>query len=191
RRRLRVQLRAPGGGRAPGRSFPGDRERRRRRRVGLLVRRRPPAGRAAQRGGEPGARLLRGRRTAHPDRRQPAARTARAGPGLAARFERLAERAAESVRAEGVPRQEIETRRRIAHLRFSGQDSVVEVPYVTGRLLRPVFEERYTALFGHRPEGRPIELESVRVIASSRPPAPVPAGASAATPAGALVETPP
>ena len=113
-----------------------------------------------------------------------------AEPGLAARFERLAERAAESVRAEGVPRQEIETRRRIAHLRFSGQDSVVEVPYVTGRLLRPVFEERYTALFGHRPEGRPIELESVRVIASSRPPAPVPAGASAATPAGALVETP-
>src|SRR5207245_8849488 len=98
---------------------------------------------------------------------------------------RVAERGAERVRAEGVPRDGVEARRRIAHLRFSGQDSVVEVPYVAGRPLRPVFEERYTALFGHRPEGRSTELESIRVIASSRPPAPVQAGGSAATPAGA------
>ncbi|MEK7799026.1 MAG: hydantoinase B/oxoprolinase family protein, partial [Acidobacteriota bacterium] len=92
----------------------------------------------------------------------------RAAPGLGARFERLARRAVEAVRAEGVPEEAIEVRRRAAHVRFFGQDSAVEVPYDPARALHPLFEERYTALFGHRPEGRAVELESIRVVASSR-----------------------
>ena len=92
----------------------------------------------------------------------------RAAPGLPARFERLARRATEAVRAEGVQQEAIEVRRRAAHVRFSGQDSAVEIPYDPARPLRPLFEERYTALFGHRPEDRAIELESIRVVVSSR-----------------------
>jgi len=93
----------------------------------------------------------------------------RALPRVGALVERLAARARERVESEGVPGEEIEVRRRSIHLRFAGQDSVVEVPYAEGLSLREAFEERYAALFGHRPEGRPIEIESIRVVASSRP----------------------
>ncbi len=104
----------------------------------------------------------------------------RAAPGLPARFERLARRATEAVRAEGVKEESIEVRRRAAHVRFSGQDSAVEIPYDPARPLRPLFEERYTALFGHRPEDRVIELESIRVVASSRAVGALAAGPDAA-----------
>src|SRR5206468_10498487 len=86
-------------------------------------------------------------------------------------MDRLAAQAAALVESEGVPKDRIEVRRRAAHLRFAGQDSVVEVPYAEGMALEQAFEDRYTALFGHRPEGRPIEVESIRAIASSRLPA--------------------
>ncbi len=90
-------------------------------------------------------------------------------PRLKALVERLAEEAIRRVESEGVPRDGIEVRRRTIHLRFAGQDSVVEVPYTEGMSLRKTFEDRYAALFGHRPEGRPVEIESLRVVASSRP----------------------
>ena len=93
----------------------------------------------------------------------------RTEPGLEARFEHLERRAIDAVRAEGVAPQAITVRRRVAHVRLLGQDSAVDVPYERGRPLRPLFEERYAALFGHRPEGRAVELESIRVVASSRP----------------------
>ncbi|HEX7240572.1 MAG TPA: hydantoinase/oxoprolinase family protein, partial [Longimicrobiaceae bacterium] len=95
---------------------------------------------------------------------------------------RLAEMAAEAVRAvaaEGVPEADVEVRRRIAGVRYAGQDSVLAVEWDPDRPLRDVFEERYAALYGHRPERRPVELESLRVVASTRaaepPPAPDPA----------------
>jgi 5-oxoprolinase (ATP-hydrolysing) len=92
----------------------------------------------------------------------------RSEAGLPARFERLERRAIDAVRAEGVPGDTIAVRRRVAHVRLAGQDSAVEVPWDPPRPLRPLFEERYAALFGHRPEGRAVELESIRVVASSR-----------------------
>jgi 5-oxoprolinase (ATP-hydrolysing) len=92
----------------------------------------------------------------------------RSEAGLSARFDRMERRAIEAVRAEGVPGETIAVRRRVAHVRLMGQDSAVEVPWDPPRPLRPLFEERYAALFGHRPEGRAVELESIRVVASSR-----------------------
>ncbi len=86
-----------------------------------------------------------------------------------ARLERLARRAAEEVRAAGVPPDRIAVRRRLAHLRFTGQDATVEVACEAGDSLGKAFEARYSELYGHRPEGRAVELESLRVIASERP----------------------
>lgn len=117
-------------------------------------------------------------------------------------MDRLAHQAVALVESEGVPEDRIEVRRRAAHLRFAGQDSVVEVPYAEGMALQQAFEDRYTALFGHRPEGRPIEVESIRAIASSRlkpdddrGPAPaavaaVAAGSRRAYFGGATIDTP-
>jgi 5-oxoprolinase (ATP-hydrolysing) len=87
------------------------------------------------------------------------------------RFDRLARKAVSEVEREGIPAGAIEIRRRIAHLRFRGQDATVEVPFEEGIPLLTAFERRYLELFGHRPEGREVELESLRVVASSRAPA--------------------
>ncbi|HEV2132213.1 MAG TPA: hydantoinase B/oxoprolinase family protein, partial [Longimicrobiaceae bacterium] len=95
----------------------------------------------------------------------------------------LAASAARAVEAEGVAEEEILVRRRIANLRYRGQESVLELEYTPDLSLREAFGRRYEEVYGHRPEERPVELESLRVIASSRPveepsanrPAPFPA----------------
>ena len=91
---------------------------------------------------------------------------------------RLSEQAIAAVATEGVARDRIGVRRRIAQLRFAGQDSTLSVEPEPGTSLATLFERRYQEVFGHRPEGRPIELESIRVVASSHP-APPPAAPEA------------
>jgi len=86
---------------------------------------------------------------------------------LASRFEPLAEAAARSVARAGIPAEEIVVRRRILHLRYAGQDSTIEVDYETGASIEERFSERYQELYGHRPEHRSVEVESIRVVASS------------------------
>ena len=98
----------------------------------------------------------------------------------------LADDAREAVGREGIAAEETVIRRRIANLRYLGQESALGIEYTDGNELAPAFERRYQELYGHTPEARRIELESLRVIASTRPrplprpPAPEP---FAATPA--------
>lgn len=72
------------------------------------------------------------------------------------------------VAREGLRRSEIEIRRRIVTCRFLGQESALALEYYEGEALRQAFRERYRALFGYVPQGRQIEVEAVRVVASSR-----------------------
>jgi len=86
-------------------------------------------------------------------------------------LEELAQDAVAKVIQEGVlAREEVMIRRRIASLRFAGQDATLEIDLDAplGQLGER-FEDRYRSVFGHRPEGRAIELVSLRVVASSRP----------------------
>jgi 5-oxoprolinase (ATP-hydrolysing) len=80
----------------------------------------------------------------------------------------LTEQAQESVASEGIPRDEIVVRRSMANLRFLGQDSSLSVEYDHRRTLQEVFLEKYQDVFGHLPKGRQIELESLRVVCSSK-----------------------
>lgn len=80
----------------------------------------------------------------------------------------LSEEAVRAVETEGLPVSEIGVRRCILNLRFVGQDSVLSVEYDESLALQRAFEDKYSEIFGHRPEGRQVELESIRVIASSR-----------------------
>jgi 5-oxoprolinase (ATP-hydrolysing) len=93
-------------------------------------------------------------------------------------FDDLAAEAADAVAREGVPRGEIAIRRRIANLRYVGQDSTLTVEWDADGPLRDAFEARYAAVYGHRPAARPVEVESVRAIASTHvadpPPPPSP-----------------
>lgn len=84
-------------------------------------------------------------------------------------LEEMSGQAIDSVCATGFPRERITIRRRILDLRFAGQDATVQVEWSDPDRIAEAFEERYVRLFGHRPERRPVELESLRVVASSVP----------------------
>jgi len=88
-------------------------------------------------------------------------------PRIAEWMRELATTARDEVVAAGVPEERVRVRRHLLHLRFAGQESTLEVEWHEGAAVRETFETAYGALYGHRPEDRPIELESIRVVASS------------------------
>ncbi|MEM9291236.1 MAG: hydantoinase/oxoprolinase family protein [Acidobacteriota bacterium] len=108
------------------------------------------------------------------------------GLGLGARLRRLERRALRQVRAEGVAPQDVEIIRREAALRWVGQESSLTVPWPDAEEeqlkieLREAFHQVYEANFGYRSEERPLEIESLRVVAASQRPSIAP---FAATPA--------
>jgi 5-oxoprolinase (ATP-hydrolysing) len=71
-------------------------------------------------------------------------------------------------RAEGVPAGEAEVRRRLLNLRFAGQEATLTVDH-GDRPIEDAFAEAYREVYGYAPEGRAVEVESVRVVASSAP----------------------
>lgn len=93
-------------------------------------------------------------------------------------FAELAREVTTAVMREGVGEDEVSVRRRILSLRYQGQDATLEVEWEgPGRPVRQTFETRYLEAYGHRASDRPIEVESVRVVASTRADADAPAPA--------------
>ena len=92
---------------------------------------------------------------------------AAAAPLLDGWCEELGREAAAAVAAEGVPGAEVEVRRRIVALRFAGQESTLPVEYLGAAALAGAFAAAYRDVYGYEPEGRAIEVESLRVVASS------------------------
>ncbi len=68
-------------------------------------------------------------------------------------------------------------RRRIVRLRLAGQETALEVEPESAAEVRlsgvvaGLFADRYRAVYGYRPPDHPIEVESIRVLASTAPPA--------------------
>jgi 5-oxoprolinase (ATP-hydrolysing) len=87
---------------------------------------------------------------------------------MAADLESLGRRAAAAVAEQGVPEDEIEVRRRLLSLRLVGQESTLEVEYEDEGSIGKLFDRAYAERFGYPSPDRQIEVESVRVIASSR-----------------------
>jgi 5-oxoprolinase (ATP-hydrolysing) len=79
----------------------------------------------------------------------------------------LAEEARTAVVAEGVPREGVQVRRRLLHLRFTGQEEALAVEPRNGETPEEAFAAAYGEIYGYAPAGRRIELESIRVVASS------------------------
>ncbi|MCB0560967.1 MAG: hydantoinase B/oxoprolinase family protein [Lewinellaceae bacterium] len=96
---------------------------------------------------------------------------------LPALIQELNHKAIQQLQQEGFPPEETEIRHIWAYLRFKGQDSTLEVEYHSPEQLEGHFREHYERLFGHWPDGRAIELESLKVVAASRK---EPAGKTAA-----------
>jgi len=84
-------------------------------------------------------------------------------------LDELAEEALAAVVAEGVPSEGARVRRRLLHLRFTGQEEALAVEPRDGESPEEAFGTAYRDIYGYAPEGRAIELESIRVVASSIP----------------------
>lgn len=87
-------------------------------------------------------------------------------PGWLADLEREATAA---VVSEGISPEAVRVRRRLLHLRFVGQEEALPVEIRDGESPENGFATAYREIYGYAPEGRAIELESLRVVASSLP----------------------
>ncbi|MCW9709092.1 hydantoinase B/oxoprolinase family protein [Fodinibius salsisoli] len=82
-------------------------------------------------------------------------------------IEELATRATEKLYATVGRDQKIGVRRKICSLRFQGQESSLDVEFSAGDDLAHRFRTCYIKQYGHWVSGRTVELESVRVVAST------------------------
>lgn len=103
-------------------------------------------------------------RFAHRQVLEPLDRVADRLPGW---LDELGREAAAAVAAEGIPEDRVEVRRRILNLRFVGQDEALPIEPSEGESVQDAFGKAYREIYGYAPEGRAVELESLRVVASS------------------------
>ncbi len=89
---------------------------------------------------------------------------------LAGWLDELAAEARRALACDVVATGEVRIRLRRAHLRLAGQNASLALDFSSVRELRGQFDRAYRELYGYRPEARPIEVESLRVAASSPPP---------------------
>jgi 5-oxoprolinase (ATP-hydrolysing) len=87
---------------------------------------------------------------------------------LAGWLDELGREAAAAVAAEGIAAGDVAVRRRLLNLRFAGQEATLAVEFAGESRIEPAFAAAYQEIYGYAPEGRAIELESIRAVASSR-----------------------
>jgi 5-oxoprolinase (ATP-hydrolysing) len=76
--------------------------------------------------------------------------------------------ATEKLLEEGVSEDQVEIRRRLVHMRLEGQEATLEVSYANDKPLRAQFKKAYERYYGHWIPGRDVEVESIRVVASTK-----------------------
>ncbi len=86
---------------------------------------------------------------------------------LPEKFAVLSDEALEILSRDGIPVEKIVVRSKMIFLRFKGQDTSIEIDYDDGCDLRKRFNEKYLHLYGYKSDRDDIEVESIRVIASS------------------------
>jgi 5-oxoprolinase (ATP-hydrolysing) len=90
---------------------------------------------------------------------------------IAGELERMAtelgEAAVDAVAREHGTRDGVHIRRTLVHLRLQGQDTTLEVAWSPGADVAALFAASYQRLYGYAPPPRPVEVESIRVVAST------------------------
>jgi 5-oxoprolinase (ATP-hydrolysing) len=107
---------------------------------------------------------------------------------LPALIDELADVATQAMRTGSVNTAAL-AQRAMVSLRFAGQESSIAVDWDGHASLRTAFLDRYAATYGHVPESRPIQVESVRVAVSQTENGYVPERPAAASGTGAIVRT--
>ncbi|MHC5005509.1 MAG: hydantoinase/oxoprolinase family protein, partial [Planctomycetota bacterium] len=90
---------------------------------------------------------------------------------LDAWLDELGREAVAAVVEAGAAPQEVAVRRRVVHLRLTGQETTLPVEHESAAGLEEAFRRRYEAMYRHEPPGKPVEVESIRVVASTTAPA--------------------
>lgn len=91
-------------------------------------------------------------------------------PELKALVAELSEEALSALSSEGLAENELEVRLVNLFLRFKGQDASLEITYHSEMDTLAAFRGQYELRYGHWVEDRVIELESVKVMVSTKPP---------------------
>lgn len=90
---------------------------------------------------------------------------------LEKRIERLKNKAINSLQREGFAKSDLQVRHTFCYLRFGGQEHSLEIEWSGRADLEAQFQKEYEKLYGHFIEGRELELASIKVVASVKPPA--------------------
>jgi 5-oxoprolinase (ATP-hydrolysing) len=89
-------------------------------------------------------------------------------PHIFAIIEELTQEALQLLAMEGFLPDDLEVRLTTLHMRLKGQDHSLEIPFSHPSEIQHQFRQKYESLYGYWTEGRVIELESVKVVASTR-----------------------
>lgn len=100
---------------------------------------------------------------------EPLASCAAALPALMAELDA---EALAGVRADAPSGPEPDVVERVVAMRLAGQDRPLEVPFADEAELAAAFVARFRRIFGYPPPARALEVESLRVVAAARSPAP-------------------
>lgn len=88
---------------------------------------------------------------------------------LAARCQRMGEMASRKLQASGIGEEDIVIRRQLVSMRLKGQETSIDIAFEKGLDLKKTFKEAYRERYGHWIPDRTIEVESMRVVASTKP----------------------
>jgi 5-oxoprolinase (ATP-hydrolysing) len=81
-------------------------------------------------------------------------------------FNELEIEAINELKLQGLDDEQIQVSRKQLYLRMKGQDSSLEIDWIDEGRVTNQFEQAYREQYGHWVEGRDIEIEAIRVIAS-------------------------
>jgi 5-oxoprolinase (ATP-hydrolysing) len=82
------------------------------------------------------------------------------------RFQEAEEEVVATLEKDGINKHTISFKNHFLYIRFKGQDACIEIEWLDYEEVIKAFEYKYRSIFGHWVEDRPIELESIRVIAT-------------------------
>lgn len=86
---------------------------------------------------------------------------------VASTVEALYQEAITMLEKEGFPRHETVKGEALLYLRLTNQDNTLEIPFEATDNVATDFEEKYRETFGYFPAGRKIDVESIKVIATT------------------------
>ena len=89
-------------------------------------------------------------------------------PDLPGLMNELVLKAKDLLAAEGIADKEMEVREQMVFMRFTGQDSSIEIPFENADILENRFFGAYKKLYGHLVSDGSVEVDSLRVIVSSK-----------------------